>query len=113
MGAKHIPSGRDLNPLNVQSPETTLALNAGEYTLWQTGLEFHSPKPLNLWSEMAVEVTTVADNKKISANGVIVECRGNRHQGYAVTMAFMNLTKQAQTQIGHLLQPRQQPRVQL
>ena len=108
MGAKHIPSARDLNPLNVQSPETTLSLGAGEYNLWQSGIEFHSSKPLNLWSEMAVEVTTVADNKKISTNGIVVECRGNRHTGYACTLAFMNLTKQAQTEINQIVQPRPQ-----
>lgn len=64
MGAKKILSTRDRNPLNVQSPETTLSLGAGQYTLWQSGIEFHSPKPLALWGEMVVEVTTVADQKK-------------------------------------------------
>ncbi|GDY22662.1 hypothetical protein LBMAG56_40090 [Verrucomicrobiota bacterium] len=113
MGAKKILSTRDRNPLNVQSPETTLSLGAGQYTLWQSGIEFHSPKPLALWGEMVVEVTTVADQKKINANGIVVECRGNRHSGYAVTMVFMNLTKQAQGELSHLLQPKQQPRVQL
>ena len=113
MGAKRLASSGNLNPLNIQSPETTLSLGAGQYTLWQSGIEFHSPKPLALWGEMAVEVTAIADQKKISANGIVVECRGNRHRGFAVTMVFMNLTKQAQGQLSHLLLPKQQPRVQL
>ena len=42
MGAKKISVGREQNPLNIQSPETTLNLGAGEYTLWKTGIEFRS-----------------------------------------------------------------------
>ena len=113
MGAKRLASSGNLNPLNIQSPETTLSLGAGQYTLWQSGIEFHSPQPLALWGEMAVEVTTLADQNKINAHGIVVESRGNRHSGYAVTMVFMNLTKQAQGQLSHLLLPKQQPRVQL
>ena len=113
MGAKQIPSARDLNPLAVQSPETTLSLGAGQYTLWQSGIEFHSAKPLTLWNEMAVEVTTTADQKKINVHGIVVESRGDRHGGYAITMVFMNLTKQAHGLLSHLIQPKQQPRVQL
>jgi hypothetical protein len=116
-GRKKISVGREQNPLNIQSPETTLNLGAGEYTLWKTGIEFRSATPLKPWTEMAVQLTTVADQKNLRATGVIVDCRGDRHKGYHVTMAFMETTQAAQQQINHLVlatarQPQtQQPRL--
>lgn len=39
---------------------------------------------------------------KVHCNGVVVNCSGNKHLGYRVSMLFTSLTKQAQAQLAIL-----------
>lgn len=36
---------------------------------------------------------------KLQCTGVVVNCSGNKHLGYRVSMIFTSLTKQAQAQL--------------
>jgi hypothetical protein len=42
---------------------------------------------------------TSAEGEKIHTTGVVVECNGNRHAGYHVSLFFMNLSKKAQDRL--------------
>jgi hypothetical protein len=39
---------------------------------------------------------------KVHCTGVVVNCSGNKHLGYRVSMLFTSLTKQAQAQLNVL-----------
>lgn len=39
---------------------------------------------------------------KVHCTGVVVNCSGNKHMGYRVSMLFTSLTKQAQAQLQNM-----------
>lgn len=68
----------------------------GSYRVREGGIEFHSEKEVGLYTEMHLRVQGSESNKAILFNGVVVGCTGNKHQGYQVSLAFTNITKEAQ-----------------
>lgn len=50
---------------------------------------------------MTVELES-APGKKADCTGVVVECNGSRHTGYAVSILFLNPSLQAREQIHHM-----------
>jgi hypothetical protein len=42
------------------------------------------------------------DGEKVHCTGVVVECNGNRHMGYQISMLFMNLSSKAQERLDWL-----------
>lgn len=51
---------------------------------------------------MTVDLYSAADGKKVHCTGVVVDCQGNRHSGYIVSMVFMNLSRQSQQHLTKL-----------
>jgi hypothetical protein len=51
---------------------------------------------------MTVTLLSPGDTAKVHCTGVVVACDGNRHTGYAVSMLFMNLSRQAQERLSFL-----------
>ena len=51
---------------------------------------------------MTVALQSSGDPKKVNCTGVVVACDGNRHTGYAVSMLFMNLSRQSQERLNLL-----------
>lgn len=82
-----------------QTIPASLTLPASAVRLSKNGVEFLSSRPFPAWSEMTVEVVSPQTGKKIHATGVVVECQGNRREGYVVSLMFMNLSRQAQAQL--------------
>lgn len=80
------------------SSATQLNLSADTTRIRANGIEFHSAKPIAVWTEMTVALHG-PDSQEVSATGVVVECRGDRHQGYTVSMVFMELTPLAQARL--------------
>jgi hypothetical protein len=78
-----------------------LNLSTGTTRIRPNGIEFRSATPTPLWTEMTVSLHG-PEGQEISATGVVVECRGDRHQGYTVSMVFMELTLLAQARLSLL-----------
>jgi hypothetical protein len=69
----------------------------------KNGIEFRSPTPFTPWTEMTVALSSPREGK-LHCTGVVVNCSGNKHLGYRVSMLFTSLTKQAQAQLNMLAQ---------
>lgn len=78
---------------------TQLHLAADTTRIRKNGIEFRSETPIAAWTEMTVALSDPQDGREISATGVVVDCRGDRHQGYTVAMVFMELTPLAQVRL--------------
>ena len=89
-------------PITVQSQSTQLSLPAHSVRICKNGVEFLSAKPVPTWTEMTVDLHSARDAKKVRATGIVVECNGNRHSGYSVSMVFINLSRQSQERLSQL-----------
>ena len=78
---------------------TQLNLAADTTCIRKNGIEFRSATPIAAWTEMTVALRDPEDGREVSATGVVVDCRGDRHQGYMVSMVFMELTPLAQARL--------------
>ena len=76
-----------------------LDLAAETTRIRRNGIEFRSETPIAAWTEMTVALRDPADGQDVRATGVVVDCRGDRHQGYTVSMVFMELTPLAQARL--------------
>lgn len=78
---------------------THLHLAADSTRIRKNGIEFRSETPIAVWTEMTVALRDPEDGQDISATGVVVDCRGDRHQGYSISMVLMELTPLAQARL--------------
>ena len=78
---------------------TRLHLAADSTRIHKNGIEFRSEMPIAVWTEMTVALRDPEDGQDISATGVVVDCRGDRHQGYSISMVLMKLTPLAQARL--------------
>ena len=88
--------------MNSSSPvriATQLTLDAATTRIRKNGIEFRSATPIAPWTEMTVALSDPEDGQTVRATGVVVDCRGDRHQGYTVAMVFMELTPLAQARL--------------
>jgi hypothetical protein len=100
MSAKKFVSGHSFDkPVTVVARQASLELSADTVSIHKSGIEFRSPAAFKEWSEMTVTLQSPLDGSRISANGVIVACSGNRHLGFHVSMLFTDLTPQEQARL--------------
>ena len=52
---------------------------------------------------MTVSMRTPTDARKVNFNAVVVACSGSRHAGYAVSLLFTNVSKQAQARLNSMV----------
>lgn len=78
---------------------TQLTLAVDTTRVRKNGIEFRFVTPIAPWTEMTVALSDPADGQAVRATGVVVDCRGDRHQGYTVAMVFMELTPLAQARL--------------
>jgi hypothetical protein len=101
MSAKRfVPGSSFEQPVTVEARQAKLELSADTVSIHKGGIEFRSPKPFHEWAEMTVSLQSPLDGSKLSCNGVIVACAGNKHTGYHVSMVFTDMTPQTQAQLG-------------
>jgi len=98
MSARKVGSIHSLQPVTVEARQARLDLCADSVTVHKSGIEFRSPTPFNPWTEMTVALSCPREGK-LHCTGVVVNCSGNKHMGYRVSMLFTSLTKQAQQQL--------------
>ena len=84
--------------LQIHGAQTRLSLSPSAVRIRQNGVEFRADKPIGQWTELTIDLTS-EDGEKVHCNGVVVECNGNRHMGYQISILFMNLSRQAQERL--------------
>ena len=84
-------------PVTLEARQTRLELSTDSVAVHKSGIEFRSPTSFAEWTEMTV--TLSSPEGKVHCTGVVVNCSGNKHMGYRVSMLFTSLTKQAQAQL--------------
>ena len=89
-------------PVTVKSDRTTLSLPPAAVCIRKNGIEFRSPTPIPVWTEMTVSLQSAGGTKKVNCTGIVVACEGNRHGGYAVSILFMSLSRQSQERLNLL-----------
>lgn len=88
----------DSAALSAAQAAIRLDLAAATTRIRSNGIEFRSATPIATWTEMTVALHGPGA-EEVSATGVVVDCRGDRHQGYTVSMVFMELTPHAQARL--------------
>jgi hypothetical protein len=99
MSARKIDTSVNFQPVIVQSRQTRLSLSPDDVRIRRNGVEFRSDTPITPWTEMTVSLQSTQDAAKVNCTGVVVECNGNRHGGYTVSMVFTSLSRQAQARL--------------
>ncbi len=102
MSARRIDQSAFPAPFTAQNQTTRLELPASAVRIRKNGIEFCSNKPLPTWTEMTVMLEAPLTASKLECTGVIVDCQGNRHQGFRVSMVFTDLSQQAQARLQEL-----------
>lgn len=102
MSARKVEHSVFFTPYTIQSRTTRLELAASAVRIRKNGIEFCSDSPFATWTEMTVVLEAPVASRKFQCTGVVVDCQGNRHQGYRVSMLFTDLTPQAQERLQEL-----------
>lgn len=84
---------------SVQANQTKLLLSSEDVVVRKNGLEFLTPKPVPVWTEVSVDLRSPGESRGVHGTGVVIDCTGNRHTGYVVSLVFMNLTRQSQERL--------------
>lgn len=107
MSARKIGSVTTLNDqLTVEARQSSLTLPPEAVSLHRGGIEFRSQKPFARWVEMTVSIQSPHDGAKVNCTGVVVDCSGNKHAGYHVSMVFTSLSKLAEARLNSIMYSR-------
>jgi hypothetical protein len=98
MSARKVGSINSDQPVTFEARQTRLELSSDTVAVHKSGIEFRSPTPFVPWTEMTVALASPREGK-VHCTGVVVNCSGNKHLGYRVSMLFTSLTRQAQAQL--------------
>lgn len=103
MSAKRYVGGSSFEqPVTVEARQSRLELSTNSVVIHKSGIEFRSPSPFNLWTEMTVSLQSPRDGSKLQCHGVVIACSGNKHTGYGVAMVFTGLSRHAQTRLSSM-----------
>ena len=105
MSARKIGSVEPLEqPVTVEARQTRLTLNPEAVSLHKGGIEFRSKTAFAPWVEMTLTLQSPSDGARVNCTGVVVDCQGNKHVGYHVSMVFTSMSKQAEARLHTLVQ---------
>jgi hypothetical protein len=106
MSARKIGSVALAEQVTVAARESALTLNPEAVSIHKGGIEFRSEKAFPRWVEMTVAIQSPQDGTKVNCTGVVVDCTGNRHTGYHVSMVFTGMSKQAELRLNTMVYSR-------
>lgn len=106
MSTTKLDTSGAFQPVTLTSDSTTLSLPSDEVRIRRNGIEFRSPSSMPLWKEMTVALQPPGETKKLTCTGIVVACDGNRHTGYAISILFMNPSRQTQERLNILAHSR-------
>ena len=99
MSARKAASGHNLSSqLTVHGREATFTLAPESVVIHKNGIEFRSSRPFSSWTEMTVTLQ-LPEGGRVCCSGVVVDCTGNKHQGYRVSMVFTGMTPHARSRL--------------
>jgi hypothetical protein len=99
MSTSKLDASGSFQAVTVQTGHRLLSLPANGVAIRPNGIEFLSSRPLPLWTEVTVELRSPSEPRPVRGSGVVVDCTGSRHTGYAVSLVLMNLTRQSQARL--------------
>ena len=106
MSARKITNlGSQPQNLTVEARQARLTLSHDAVVIDKNGIEFRSETAFAPWVEMTVSLQSPQDWTKVHCTGVVVDCAGNKHTGYHVSMVFTGLSKQAEARLSTLAFP--------
>ena len=106
MSARKITNlGSQPQNLTVEARQARLTLSHDAVVIHKNGIEFRSATAFAPWVEMTVSLQSPHDGTKVHCTGVVVDCAGNKHSGYHVSMGFTGLSKQAEARLNTLAFP--------
>lgn len=85
-----------------RSSQTGLTIPTDAIRIHKNGITFLSPTDFPSWTEMTVDLESPGDGRKVQCTGVVVACDGNHLTGFAVSMVFVNLSRQSQERLSLL-----------
>lgn len=91
-----------LGPAPTGSSETRLLLPANRVAFRANGIEFLSSQPVDQWKELTVELLSSIDNQPLRGTGVVVDCTGNRHSGYVISLMFLSIAPESRRRLEQL-----------
>ena len=74
-------------------------LSPDAVSIHKSGIEFFSQTAFPQWVEMTVTLKSPQDGATVNCSGVVVDCVGNKHSGYHVSMVFTSMSKQAEARL--------------
>jgi hypothetical protein len=101
MSTSRLDTSGVFQALHVHGGQTRLALSPSSVRIRPNGIEFRADKSIAQWTEMTVDLFST-EGEKVHCTGIVVECNGNRHMGYQISMLFMNLSPKAQERLDWL-----------
>lgn len=99
MSARKISHQNSADNLTVNSRQTTLMLSPETVSIHKGGIEFYSAAAFPNWVEMTVTLKSPNDGGTVNCTGVVVDCVGNKHSGFHVSMVFTSMSKQAEARL--------------
>jgi ribosomal protein L35AE/L33A len=106
MSARKIQNiGSPQHSVTVAARQSNLTLSPESVMIRKGGIEFHSETSFPQWIEMTVTIQSPQDGGKVHCSGVVVDCSGNKHTGYHVSMVFTAVSKQAEARLHTMTRP--------
>ena len=99
MSASKVHTPGSFQEVTVEARQTRLSLSPDSVIIHKNGIEFRSPTPFAVWTEMTLTLESPGDNRRVHCSGVVISCTGSRHAGYHVSMVFTGLSKHAQARL--------------
>ncbi|TAL05925.1 MAG: hypothetical protein EPO07_02745 [Verrucomicrobia bacterium] len=90
------------NAVTVEARQVSLTLSPESVVIRRGGIQFRSAKAFAKWVEMTVALQPPTGGARVNCSGVVVDCSGDRHNGYTVSMIFTGLTKQAEMKLAQM-----------
>ena len=102
MSTSKLDTSGVFHPITVHSQTRQLTLPGNQVAVRKNGLEFLATSPIPVWTELTVDLRSGPAGRPLRGTGVVVDCTGNRHTGYVVSLMFMNLSRHAQERLTEL-----------
>lgn len=92
----------DPGSVTVEARQTRLTLSPDSVVIHRGGIVFQCQTAFSKWVEMTVTLRSPVDGKRVNCSGVVVDCVGNKHAGYRVSMVFTGMSKHAETRLSEM-----------
>lgn len=102
MSARKIDPVDLFKSIQVRIHENALNLPVESVRIQKTEIEFYLPSPVEIWTEMTVNLQPPGEAHLIDCTGVVVECSDSRQAGYFVSVRFLNLSDQSEEMLHFL-----------